>query len=711
MEIQKLMARSPVFPLSQLKELHDNPEEALIKLWGQKFFKCAIYIANPKWFRLIKNRTIIDLLKDERAKRTLFKYAIRMCSRATPYGLFSGISVFDFDDKTEVEFTDKFASKVFFRLDIGVFFAIYNYIVSLENVMKSSTFYLNPTLSSMGGEIRYNELKIDTKNDKLRARQFILDENTVIKDIIQFLSSKRKFGELFDWLVNEGYEGGESEDYILDLVNSGVIVNDLFPSATDPHFLATFISKLEKQKLEKEIFFDSLIKISNSIGSLNLDIGELSVDKLFLIEEYIKEQFPVINPDSTFFHVDVKKGLVKNKVSKDILAYLPDIALFLRGLNNVSKSPLSRFLEIYGNRFKNKSISILQIMDRDLGINIINNNLPNQIGENIFLDFFSDSKFERKEEMDPFLLEKFLSAKLRNESTICLTDLDISIFKEDKDLLSNQSLGYLLEKIIDEDSGDSFLFNGIISASPNTILGRFNYLDNELIEIMQDCNQKEKKINDAIYAEILHIPNAKTGNVVLRRSIEKNEILLHSNHSADAENVIKLSDLYVKVENNKVILFSKKINKIVIPIITNAHNFMKSDSLPIYRFLALVGLQYRHTKFDIPIDPFLKKWGSFPRLTYRNIVLVPKTLLIRKGFFKGKDVSDVKKFLIQSGFSDYFILSENTDRLVLNLLNNLSLSIVLKCAITQDLYLMEYLNNSCFVTKEIYNIEFNFNLL
>ncbi|HCM32602.1 lantibiotic dehydratase [Chryseobacterium sp.] len=142
--------------------------------------------------------------------------------------------------------------------------------------------------------------------------------------------------------------------------------------------------------------------------------------------------------------------------------------------------------------------------------------------------------------------------------------------------------------------------------------------------------EKEKELNpDIILAEIVHLPEARIGNIIRRPLLRDYEIPYLAASVLSEEKQIAIDDLYISLKNGRIILRSQKHNKEVRPYLTNAHNY-SVDSLPVYHFLS--DLYFQTHCSDLGFD-----WGSLariyhflPRVEYKNIILSKARWRIRK---------------------------------------------------------------------------------
>ena len=85
--------------------------------------------------------------------------------------------------------------------------------------------------------------------------------------------------------------------------------------------------------------------------------------------------------------------------------------------------------------------------------------------------------------------------------------------------------------------------------------------------------REEANQPDCVYAEIVHLPESRIGNILMRPVLRKYEIPYLCGTTLSEEFQIPVTDLLVRIEGDKVVLRSKKLNKQVIPRMTTAHNF------------------------------------------------------------------------------------------------------------------------------------------
>jgi hypothetical protein len=199
----------------------------------------------------------------------------------------------------------------------------------------------------------------------------------------------------------------------------------------------------------------------------------------------------------------------------------------------------------------------------------------------------SQNKKELSIQLSPvhqILNEKLQEALLENLSIVELKAEDFKDFEENwNDLPDTISF---MTTIVSENQREKMILYGGGGSSAANLLGRFCSEKSGVQNFTKSIAKKETELYpDKILAEIIHLPEARIGNVIRRPSLRNYEIPYLAISVLPEENQILVDDLYISLKNDKIILRSKKLNKEIKPYLTNAHNYY-SNSLPMYHFLA-----------------------------------------------------------------------------------------------------------------------------
>jgi thiopeptide-type bacteriocin biosynthesis protein len=126
---------------------------------------------------------------------------------------------------------------------------------------------------------------------------------------------------------------------------------------------------------------------------------------------------------------------------------------------------------------------------------------------------------------------------------------------------------------------------------------------------------------EVIFADIVHLPEARTGNVIIRPALKNYQIPYLGKASVDKEHQIPVTDLLISMRNNRITLRSKSLNKIIIPRLSNAHNFSHPDSLDVYHFLCALQAQGVRGSLSGVVNSVGSVFAFIPRIVLDNIIL------------------------------------------------------------------------------------------
>ncbi|HEY0782667.1 MAG TPA: lantibiotic dehydratase, partial [Thermoanaerobaculia bacterium] len=152
------------------------------------------------------------------------------------------------------------------------------------------------------------------------------------------------------------------------------------------------------------------------------------------------------------------------------------------------------------------------------------------------------------------------------------------------------------------------------------LLGRFCHADPALTrEVEAHLRAEEALRPDALFLEIVHLPQGRIGNILSRPVLRDYELAYLGRSGAAVANQLPITDLLVSIVGSRVVLRSARLGREVIPRLTSAHNY-STRSLGVYRFLCTLQSQG-------VLGGVAWNWGALdgapflPRLTYGRIVL------------------------------------------------------------------------------------------
>jgi hypothetical protein len=286
------------------------------------------------------------------------------------------------------------------------------------------------------------------------------------------------------------------------------------------------------------------------------------------------------------------------------------------------------------------------VLDTEIGIGYIQNTHMNDAHD--ILDAFSfrnksTSKTEESWTNFDYIIEKKLQdAVAQNKKMISLTEKDFPEF--DASWHDTPATFSVMVEIFENDNKEetvSLISSGSVSAAK--LLGRFCNGNKDIHHLTNQIIEKEKLFHkDKILAEIVHIPESRTGNILRIPVLRDYEIAYLSNAGVASGFVINISDLMVSVKGGKIILRSKKHNKELIPCLSNAHNF-SSNSLPIYHFLCDMQIQNLKPVYDFSWGILQSHYSFFPRVVYKEVILSKAKWIVNKSEIESFFNTDKKK--------------------------------------------------------------------
>lgn len=195
---------------------------------------------------------------------------------------------------------------------------------------------------------------------------------------------------------------------------------------------------------------------------------------------------------------------------------------------------------------------------------------------------------------------------------------------------------------------------------------------------------------DAIIAEIIHIPESRTGNILHRPHFREFEIQYLSGSDNDITTVksIPVSDILVSIRNNKIVLRSKKYNKLIVPRLTTAHNYA-SNPTPVYNFLCEMQMQDVQPMLAFSWHGLDQLYTRLPRVVYQDIILEPAKWYISSNEIKNLSQSFYHDWINRNNLPENVLIVSGDNKLFVDLNNKYALSILKEEAKHKSVIILE----------------------
>lgn len=629
-----------------------NEIHKLERLLEKGVVSAAIRVASPSLLQRLSNGLSIanDGFKTILAAH---RYVSRMGSRCTPFGLFAGVAAcrIEADGAPSGQYSYMKISdpRITSRIDYSYLHAL-AIKLSKSGVIQNQRYTTNSSLYRLGNVIRYAERFPSTSGIRYQLSEFPAGEHVL--GVIDFANTGRTQDEFVEYLLafDADLERAEAQSFVSELISSDVLVSEIEAPIVTADPAAALQKVLMGLMRQNEITVD----LSDTLHFLNLptniEISNLN-DHLDLVVEKLKKAGLPDNGGKNTVQIDV--SYTSTSLHESIVEEVCAATRLLLAIGPVSHNPiLADFTRRFAERFEAAEVPLAEALDEDFGVALTedtNEITPFLHGVNL------QPNLQARKELGSTPFDRALWDAVASRSkgeVIALETLEpfLSIIEGSRKIQS-QSVSSMFrlvrEPTSDEDNDVLIDLTGVFGATPATaMLGRFCNNDARLLDFVKKFSSVEQSLEEsAILAEVVHLPQGRVGNVLCRPSLRNHHICyLGSVDDATDSVAIPISDLMLSVWNGTVFLRSKSLNKVILPRLTSAHNYLADGNLPIYRFLCLLQQQNSNS-----IGTF---WGSrfdffayLPRLQLGSVIVQKATWRISGDEIAGlKPINPIETF-------------------------------------------------------------------
>jgi thiopeptide-type bacteriocin biosynthesis protein len=598
-------------------------------------FREALFLASPG----LDERVEVWLREPEteagqKIERALVRYFQRMASRATPFGLFAGCSVGTIGPRTELRLEGRASYRRHARLDM-------DYVVSLTTALSRDaalrdalTYRPNSSIYCVNGRLRYLEVRRGEKG--WSHHRVGVEASDYLTATLDRAAPGARPGDLAAALLQGDPDASpaDAEAFVHELIDSQLLVPELAPAVTGPAPIDGLVARL-RELAPAGAVGERLEQTRAALAGLCGPGPGAERQRYGAIAEGL-EDLPAKFDLARLFQVDMVKPAAATLGTAVIEEILRGVDVLRRLARPSPEDPLAKFRSAFQDRYQGQAapgregrwVPLVEALDDEWGIGFEPAG-GTSAEASALLDGLTfpqpDEKTVPWGTREDVLLRKLTEALARGDHEIALRagDLEEMASAEPPPLPDTFAV---MATVASPDAmaagrGDFRLaLPGFSGPSGVNLLGRFCHADPELCGHVRDHLRVEESFQpDAIFAEIVHLPEGRLGNILARPVLREYEIPYLGQSAVPPQRQIPVTDLLVSVAGDRVVLRSARLGRPVIPRLTCAHNFAPGQGF--YKFLCLVQAQgSRHWGFD---------WGPLTQAAFLPRVVSGRVVLAR----------------------------------------------------------------------------------
>ncbi len=687
--------RTPLLPFSAFSSdaslSLELAESRLARVLEDPDVQSALRLASPD-LMMASDAKRAGFAKPERQRALLHalqRYVARMSGRATPFGLFAGVSTGTFSDRTRLHLPerDKWVRRS--HIDMGFLAQIIEQYLRRDEVRSAIRFRPNQDLYRIDRQWRYAESF--NENTGRTYRLVSLKDSPHLSAVLE---SARQGGTRTTLArratrVLPGVSRRQVEEFIDELIEAQVLVPDINVLVTGADATKRLIEQLESTAVTAPLSRALTIVREALDESDRRPWGMLREPAAGIVE--VLQEFGAPPRPAEVVQVDLFKPAELSLGKKVLGAIAEGIRVLHRfGPAGAARTPqLHEFRREFIERYGDSEIPLSEALDDDSGIGfpVGSHRLRD---ESPLLAGLGIGRRSRDETIQWGVREAVLSGKLgealaQQAQEVRIADEDLRQIQIEAPPLPDSfaAFGTVAAASADAiDRGDfQVLLRSVIGPSGVTFLGRFCYGDEQLERWVREHIADEESMKpEAIFAEIVHVPRGRLGNFLRRPILRRYELPYLGDAAVLPADRITVDDLLVSVRDDRIVLLSQSRGREVLPRLTSAHHYNVDREMPIYRFLASLQSQGTASRLGWDWGPMKYTVPYLPRVVAGRCVLMRRCWNLRAGELeplrRTKDASAlrdiVQRIRKQRDLPRYIVVEERDNELPIDFENPLS---------------------------------------
>lgn len=547
----------------------------------------ALFVASPDLTNAAERWEKDPVAGGRRVEHALVRYLTRMATRCTPFGLFAGASTIPVGDRTRLDVAPRAAYRRHTRLDMDYLVGLADALARAPDVRAGTTWRPNSTLYKVAGQVRYVQSRWDGKQ---RTHHLVaISATRHVRAVLAAAADGATPGRLAAAVRASGVDDQAAVVYVDSVIDAQVLVPDLEPPITGAEPLRPLVDVLLRQPATKKVG-DRLDQVAGDLSDIDACALACSPDRYRAVEAQLAGLPRELLP-GRLLQVDLVKP-VSGALGR---AVVDEVARAVTVLHRLAQRPagddLARFRERFELRYEGRAVPLMEALDGEHGIGFGSSPAAPPLLRGLAFPAPKEDAEQAFRQRDRFLLARLGRLLQRGEHELVLTAADLDALAAPDPAPLPGALAAMVTVVAPSaeavDRGRCRLVvNGVAGPSGARLLGRFCHADPELRTwVERHLREEESREPDAVFAEVVHLPEGRMGNILLRPVLREYEIPYLGRSGAPPDRQLPVTDLLVAVREGTLVLLSRRLGRRVIPRLTSAHNF-GWRSQPVYRFLA-----------------------------------------------------------------------------------------------------------------------------
>lgn len=581
---------------------HDRAllRERLRRLVERPEVREAVFVASPDleesldvWLRDPSGE------RGEKVELALVRYLERMAGRATPFGLFAGCAVGELGERTRLATAPRGERGRHTRLDMDYLCGLVDALAADPELRPSLRHFPNTSIYRAAGRLRYVESRLEKG---VRSHHLVaVDGSEYLEAALERARAGARPAEVADAILelDPEIEREDAAAFVEELIDSQLLVSELEPPVTGGEALDAVLARLREHPAAAGAV-ERLEEVRARLRELDACPPSPGSPRRYREVAEALGSLPAKVELPRLLQVDMTRPGGGATLGADVLAEVTrGIELLHRVTPPNWDDRLAAFRTAFQARYEGREVPLVEALDEEIGIGFEASSAPGAEGSPLLhgLDFAAPEQrrvsWNRREAHLLRMLEDARGrgareVELRPDDVEALSSVDPAPLPDAFSLRA--TVGAASQEALD--AGEFRVeLDGAGGPSGARILGRFCHADPALHARVEEHLRAEEALRpDAVFAEVVHLPEGRIGNILFRPVLRGWEIPYLGRSGAPADRQVSVTDLRVSLAGDRIVLRSASLGRQVVPRLTSAHNFSRR-SVGMYRFLCSLQTQ------------------------------------------------------------------------------------------------------------------------